>query len=149
MFPTPTRRSQRVRHANAIPLMALQTLQDTIMLGCHILKGTDVFLVANGYGYLEPDMDVSDTVRGLGRVAAEARFSRVFETIKIAARSDPRAGSRQTQPRALLRSILCSGFAFGLGPCGCYNKRLALYMLKMQFILIALYLTPLPNFIWP
>lgn len=55
-----------LRLANTIAFVARVAVQDTTVLGHHIPKGTDVFLMVNGAGYLEPNMLMDDAVRNPG-----------------------------------------------------------------------------------
>jgi cytochrome P450 len=54
-----------LRHANTIAFVVRQALQDTTVLGHRIPRGTDVFLMANGAGYLEPNMPPTPSTRDL------------------------------------------------------------------------------------
>ncbi|CAO2654656.1 Nn.00g113890.m01.CDS01 [Neocucurbitaria sp. VM-36] len=55
-----------LRHSNTIAFVVRQALQDTTVLNRRIPKGTDVFLMANGAGYLEANMPVQESDRSPG-----------------------------------------------------------------------------------
>ncbi|GAW13304.1 hypothetical protein ANO14919_026850 [Xylariales sp. No.14919] len=136
-----------LRHANTIAFVVRQALQDTTVLGRHIPKGTDVFLMANGAGYLEPSLTVQDTVRSPGARRNEGKaLTGAWENKDIGAfkperwlKTDPASGAVAFDP--------ASGpqLAFGLGPRGCFGKKLALQTLKMQFALIIWHFKLLPT----
>jgi cytochrome P450 len=63
-----------LRHANTIAFVVRQALQDTTVLGHRIPRGTDVFLMANGAGYLEPNMPPTPSdARSPGAQSSQAK----------------------------------------------------------------------------
>jgi cytochrome P450 len=128
-----------LRHANTIAFVVRQALQDTTVLGRHIPKGTDVFLMANGPGYLEPNIPVSDETRSPGARASQAKaLTRLWEDGDIAAfrperwlKSDPDLGGTE-----MFDPMAGPSLAFGLGPRGCFGRKFALQEVKIQFALI-------------
>ncbi|KAK9775611.1 putative Cytochrome P450 [Seiridium cardinale] len=127
-----------LRHANTIAFVVRQALQDTTVLGRHIPKGTDVFLMANGAGYLEPNIAVKDEVRSAGaRTVSGKTLTGLWDDKDIAdfrperwLKMNPEIGVKVFDPMA------GPTLAFGLGPRGCFGKRLGLQTLKIQFALI-------------
>ncbi|KAI0190599.1 cytochrome P450 [Astrocystis sublimbata] len=128
-----------LRHANSVAFVARQALQDTSVLGRQIPKGTDVFLVANGAGYLEPHIPVSDDMRSPGaRRGGGKPLTGAWDDGDIAA-FRPERWLRPGSPsdtEMMFDPMAGPQLAFGLGPRGCFGKRLALQTLKMQFALI-------------
>ncbi|CAJ2500811.1 Uu.00g036640.m01.CDS01 [Anthostomella pinea] len=132
-----------LRHANTIAFVVRQALQDTVVLGCHIPKGTDVFLMANGAGYLEPNMTVSDDVRSPGaRRGTGKALSGTWDDGNI---GKFRPERWLTAEDKTFNSMAGPQLAFGLGTRGCFGKRLAIQTLKMQFALIVWYFKLLPT----
>ncbi|KAI1746834.1 cytochrome P450 [Xylaria castorea] len=127
-----------LRHANTIAFVVRQALQDTTVLGHHIPKGTDVFLMANGAGYLEPNMDVSDTVGSPGARRSEGKaLTGTWNDKDIGAfRPERWLKTRPISNAVTFDSTSGPQLAFGLWPRGCFGKRLALQTLKVQFALI-------------
>ncbi|KAK6079354.1 cytochrome P450 [Seiridium cupressi] len=127
-----------LRHANTIAFVVRQALQDTTVLGRHISKGTDVFLMANGAGYLEPKIAVKDEVRSAGaRTVSGKALTGLWDDKDIAdfrperwLKTNPETGVEIFDPMA------GPSLAFGLGSRGCFGKRLGLQALKIQFALI-------------
>ncbi|KAK8011934.1 hypothetical protein PG989_000194 [Apiospora arundinis] len=121
-----------LRHANTIAFVVREALQDTRVLGRHIPKGTNVFLMANGAGYLKPNMRLGDADRSIGARRSEGKSLtglwddsdvKVFRPerwLKEDGSFNPQAGPQ---------------LAFGQGPRGCFGRKLALLTLKMQFTL--------------
>ncbi|KAI0146267.1 cytochrome P450 [Xylariaceae sp. FL1272] len=132
-----------LRHANTIAFVVRQALQDTTVLGRHIPKGTDVFFMANGAGYLEPNMRISDDIRSPGARHGTSKA-------QIGTWEDKDIG--KFRPERWLKaedktfdSMAGPQLAFGLGPRGCFGKKLALQQLKMQFALIIWHFKLLPT----
>lgn len=127
-----------LRHANTIAFVVRQALQDTTVLGRDIPKGTDVFLMANGPGYLEPNICVKDELRSPGARPSQARaLTGLWEDEDISAfqperwlKTDPETGVETFD------SMAGPSLAFGLGPRGCFGKKFALQEVKIQFVLI-------------
>jgi cytochrome P450 len=124
-----------LRHANTIAFVVREALQDTTVLGCHIPKGTDVFLMANGAGYLEPNMLVDDASRSPGARRTNGKaLSGVWEDNSVHEFKperwltvDPDSHKQTFNPMA------GPTLAFGLGPRGCFGRKLALATLRIQF----------------
>lgn len=127
-----------LRHANTIAFVVRRAQRDTTVLGRHIPKGTDVFLMANGAGFLEPNMPCEDDVRSPG-----AR--RVSGKALTGAWDDDGIG--EFRPERWLKADIKTGvevfdsmagpqLAFGLGPRACFGRRFAMQELKIQFALI-------------
>ncbi|KAK3324456.1 cytochrome P450 [Cercophora scortea] len=127
-----------LRHANTIAFVVRVALQDATVLGCRVPKGTDVFLMANGAGYLEPNMPVDESARSPGaRQDSGKAMSGTWDDDDIALFRperwlivDPQTGKETYNPLA------GPTLAFGLGPRGCFGRRLALMALRIQFAMI-------------
>ncbi|KAI0137216.1 cytochrome P450 [Xylariales sp. AK1849] len=124
-----------LRHANTIAFVVRQALQDSTVLGRHIPKGTNVFLMANGPGYLEPNMSIKDEVRSPGaRQTSKSVLTGAWKDEDINAfrperwlQIDPDTGAE------VYNSSAGPTLAFGLGLRGCFGKKLALQALKIHF----------------
>ncbi|KAK8123013.1 hypothetical protein PG984_011683 [Apiospora sp. TS-2023a] len=131
-----------LRHANTIAFVVREAQQDTTVLGRHIPKGTNVFMMANGPGYLKPNIWVGDADRSIGARRGEGKsLSGTWDDRDVSAfrperwlredgSFDPQAGPQ---------------LAFGLGPRGCFGRKLAMVTLKMQFALIVWHFKLLPT----
>ncbi|KAI1262660.1 cytochrome P450 [Xylariaceae sp. FL1019] len=132
-----------LRHANTIAFVARQALEDTTVLGCHIPKGTDIFLMANGAGYLEPNITISDDIRSPGARRTTTKGQTGTWEDKDIGKFRPERWLREED--GSYDSMAGPQLAFGLGPRGCFGKRLALQQLKMQFALIIWHFKLLPT----
>ncbi|KAK8094122.1 hypothetical protein PG997_000807 [Apiospora hydei] len=135
------------RHANTIAFVARRAMQDTTVLGQRIPKGTDVLLMANGPGYLEPNMRIDEDKSGGDAENAVMRspgarldggksLTSLWDDEDIRAfkperwlKRDPESGTERFDPMA------GPNLAFGAGLRGCFGKKLALQALKLQFAL--------------
>jgi cytochrome P450 len=135
-----------LRHANTIAFVARQAQQDTVILGRHIPKGTNVFLMANGPGYLEPAIEASDEERSPGaRQAGKAALTGAWSDDDLHLFRPERW--LQTDPateKVSFNSMAGPSLAFGMGLRGCFGKKLAMQMLKIQFALLIWHFELLP-----
>lgn len=128
-----------LRKANAVDFVVREALRDTTVLGHRVPRGTDVFLMANGAGYVAPALNVDDASRSPGARRAEGNARAQpddWDDGDVAAfrperwlRADP-TGAEAFDPMA------GPTLAFGLGPRGCFGRRLALQSLRMVFAMI-------------
>jgi cytochrome P450 len=118
-----------LRHANTIAFVARQALHDTTVLGHHIPKGTDVFLMANGAGYLEANIPLrSNDVRS----STKTPLTPLWPDADIHEFKPERWSKGDGSFDANAGPTL----AFGLGPRACFGKRLAMQALKMEFAML-------------
>ncbi|WYZ35700.1 hypothetical protein EsH8_X_000347 [Colletotrichum jinshuiense] len=127
-----------LRHANPIAFVVRQALQETTVLGRHIPKGTNVFLMANGPGYLEPNMAIEDTIRSSGARRSQGKgLTGIWDDDDITSfRPERWLKTNSNTDSETFDPMSGPTLAFGLGPRGCFGKRLALQTLKIQFALI-------------
>ncbi|ETS79079.1 hypothetical protein PFICI_08932 [Pestalotiopsis fici W106-1] len=128
-----------LRHANTIAFVVRQAQQDSTVLGRHIPRGTNVFLMANGPGYLEPNMPVQDDMRSPGarRTMTKSSLTGAWDDESISAFRPERWLQREPDTGAeVYNSQAGPSLAFGLGLRGCFGKRLALQALRIHFGLI-------------
>ncbi|KAI9148789.1 Cytochrome P450 monooxygenase TRI13 [Paramyrothecium foliicola] len=127
-----------LRHANTIAFVVRQAQQDTTVLGRNVPKGTNVFLMANGPGYLEPNLRLEDEARSPGaRQSAKSALTGTWSDENINKfqperwlEVDPATGVET------FNSMAGPSLAFGMGLRGCFGKKLALQVLKIHFSLI-------------
>ncbi|KAK3390826.1 cytochrome P450 [Podospora didyma] len=126
-----------LRHANTIAFVVREALQDTTVLSHRIPKGTNVFLMANGAGYLEPNIPVDDSLRSPGaRRASGKALSGTWDDSDIAKfRPERWLKVDEATGKETFESTAGPTLAFGLGPRGCFGRRLALGTLRIQFAL--------------
>lgn len=123
-----------LRHANTVAFLVREAMQDTTIMGHHIPKGTDVLLMTNGPGYLQPNMAAEDTLRNRkARVRSANGLTSLWSDDHIAdflperwLVIDPVTGKDVYNPMA------GPTLSFGLGPRSCFGKKLALSALRIQ-----------------
>ncbi|KAK2038885.1 cytochrome P450 [Colletotrichum somersetense] len=122
---------------NAVP-MTREAMCDTTILGRPIRKGTQVFFISNGPGFLSPPLSVEDGERS--EYSRAAKMNAAWNAARDPALFDPeRWLVRKKDGEGLLaEDVEFDGAAgpqlvFGLGPRSCWGRRLA-YM-EMRIIL--------------
>ncbi|KAH0840575.1 cytochrome P450 monooxygenase [Fonsecaea pedrosoi] len=112
------------------------TTTDTTLLGYSIPKGTDVFLMQNGPGYLSPALPVSDSKRSASSLAAKnqvGQWTQDEEDMKTF-RPERWLVHDSQVGQEVFDSQAGPHLAFGLGPRACFGRRLA--YLQMRIILV-------------
>ncbi|KAK3396961.1 cytochrome P450 [Sordaria brevicollis] len=124
-----------------IDFLLRETLRDTEILGRMVPKGTAVCLVGNGPGYLKPAsaINVDETMRSPGarRDTGGKMLSGSWDDGDLGEfkperwlKMNPDTGREEVDPLA------GPTLAFGLGPRGCYGKRLGMMALRIHFVMI-------------
>jgi cytochrome P450 len=124
-----------LRMAVTFPGVIRNATVDTNILGYHIPKGTDVFLLHNGPGYFTAPFEIPEEKR-----------SESARTAKYQAGSwDPNDMKSFKPERWLIKdeagdeaydAMAGPHLAFGLGPRGCFGRRMA--YLELRIILVML-----------
>lgn len=127
---------------NAVPVTR-EALRDTTILGCPIRRGTQVFLMSNGPGFLSPPIPVVDDSKRSETSRAATKLNACWDEARDLSRFDPERWlvRRSDADGALADDVVFDGaagpqLAFGLGPRSCWGKRLA--RLEMRTILAML-----------
>lgn len=123
-----------LRFALSVAFTVRRAQVDTTILGKHIPKGTDVWMIATGPGYLQPKIPVDDKERSLpGKKPHTGMWDDadcgVFKPERWL-KKDPATGGDVFDPAA------GPNLSFSLGPRGCFGKKLAMQTLKLEFMLL-------------
>jgi cytochrome P450 len=108
---------------------------DTTLLGYHIPKGTEVFMMQNGPGYMSPPIPVDDSKRSESSINAKNLVGQwTPDEQDMKAFRPERWLTRGANGKDEFDSQAGPHLAFGLGPRGCYGRRLA--YLQMRIVLV-------------
>lgn len=114
---------------NAVPI-SREALCDTTILGFPIKKGTQVFFMSNGPGFLSPSIRVDDSKRS--ETSRAAKLNTAWDETQDLSLYDPeRWLMRKNDSKGVLADdVDFDGAAgpqlvFGLGPRSCWGRRLA------------------------
>lgn len=105
-----------LRLGGTVPGTMRKAIRDTEILGYHIPKGTEVFLMSNGPGFLRPPLHIDENTRNeTSRNAKEGRGEWDLE------------GMSEFRPERWLKDGVFDGRAgpssqFGSGPRGCFGR---------------------------
>lgn len=120
---------EEMLRVNAVPVTR-EALCDTVILGCPIKKGTQVFFMSNGPGFLSPSIRVDDSKRS--ETSRAARLNTTWdETQDLSLFNPTRWLVRKNDGEGVLvDDVDFDGAAgpqlvFGLGPRSCWGRRLA------------------------
>lgn len=107
-----------------------EALCDTTILGCPIKKGTQVFFVSNGPGFLSPSIPLDDSKRSENSRAAklngtwdETQDLTVFNPERWLVHKNDGEGLSETDVE--FDGAAGPQLVFGLGPRACWGRRLA------------------------
>jgi hypothetical protein len=114
-------------HATSI---ARQATRDTELLGYHIPKGTNVVLIANGPGFHEPSFDIDSKLRSPTATKSsgwsDMNELNVFNPERWLV---PKEGGRPEEFDFDANAV--PQIAFGMGPRGCWGRRMAYLELRL------------------
>lgn len=130
-----------LRHANTIAFVVRRAQIDTTVMGRRVPAGTDVFLMANGAGYLEPNLPLADSERSVGAREAKALTGKWEDADIGVFRPERWLKTDENTGEVVFDSVAGPTLPFGLGPRGCFGRRLALQALKLQFTLLIWHFT--------
>lgn len=124
------------RHAILFPAVARTTLTDVNVLGYHIPKGVDIFMMPTGQGFWSPPFQVDDRKRSESSQDAKLQFGtwdwdnvKAFEPERWL-KTDEK-GTEYFEPKSGPNHL-----AFGGGRRGCFGRKLAYLQLRIIVVLL-------------
>lgn len=110
---------------------------DTVVLGRRIPKGTTVMMLGNGPGYVGPPVgEVPEEMRSESCRAAKGRTGS-WNSTDIGAFKPERWLVEQDDGSLEFNATAGPLLTFGLGPRGCFGRRMAYLELKIFLVLLA------------
>ncbi|KAL9004070.1 MAG: hypothetical protein Q9188_003105 [Gyalolechia gomerana] len=118
-----------------------EALCDATILGCPIKKGTQVFFVSNGPGFLSPSIPIDDSKRSQSSRAAkinaswdETRDLTLFDPERWLVRKNN--GDGLVEEDVDFDGAAGPQLVFGLGPRACWGRRLAYLEMKTMIAML-------------
>ena len=109
------------RFAVTISCMIRHVTADAVVLGHVIPKGTDVFCLINGPGYLSPPAPVDESLRSEASQSAKDKFG-VWDEADIGVFRPERWLEKQPNGQLQYNKFAGPSIPFGVGPRGCFGK---------------------------
>jgi cytochrome P450 len=125
---------ESLRCAAPLPLTARTTKMDTVILGHKVPKGTTILFPADGPGLKMPAYPVDDALRS--ESSREKHRGGQWETEGIELFKPERWLKEDESGNVVYDSQAGPMLAFGLGPRGCFGKRLAYLEMRMVLALL-------------
>ncbi|KAI0127598.1 cytochrome P450 [Xylariales sp. AK1849] len=125
---------ESLRCAAPLPIFARQTTVDTVILGHKVPKGTAVIFTGDGYGFKSPPLPVDDQLRS--ETSREKHRGGQWNTEDMHLFKPERWLKTDEKGNAVYDSQAGPSLAFGLGPRGCFGKRLAYLEMRMVLALL-------------
>ncbi|KAL5323528.1 hypothetical protein ACEPPN_008066 [Leptodophora sp. 'Broadleaf-Isolate-01'] len=108
---------------------------DTELLGKRIPKGTDVFFMGNGPSIFSPAFQIDDSLRSQSALTAKDRIG-TWDTSDMAHFNPERWLVESEKGGKEFSAAAGPLLTFGMGPRGCYGRRLAYIEMKIFLTLI-------------
>jgi cytochrome P450 len=124
-----------LRTARVFPGAIRNATVDTTILGHRIPKGTDVFFLNNGPDYLTPGFNIQDSLRTQSALEAKNQTGS-WDPEDMAVFKPERWLVTTEEGNTAFDSMAGPNLSFGLGPRGCFGRRLA--YLELRIILVML-----------
>lgn len=125
------------------------TTQDVEVLGYYIPKGIEVWLMNVGPSQTAPPFDISDSRRKSGSEseAPKSPWTETWDPHSLAEFMPERWLRTREDGTSVFDPQAGPNHAFGVGPRGCFGRRLAMHTMKTLFVLVLweFELLPLPT----
>ncbi|KAF5658571.1 cytochrome P450 monooxygenase 1A1 [Fusarium heterosporum] len=130
---------EMLRHSRSVPITFRQAITDTEILGQHIPKGTTIGFFANGPGIMMPKIPVNSEKRS-DATRAHMRKTDLIDDADISEFCPERWLTTKTTETGDEEIVFdfgkCPAQAFGIGPRGCFGKKLAYMEIRIFLTLL-------------
>lgn len=123
-----------IRHSTTETGVARTTVVDVQVLGHHVPKGTNIFLMGNGPSILSPAFQIDDSLRSPSARAAKDRVG-TWNSDDIS-HFKPERWLMEEDGKKVFNAAAGPLLTFGLGPRGCFGRRLAYLELRLVMVQI-------------
>lgn len=123
-----------IRKATTTSGLMREATADTVVLGHHIPKGTTVLILVNGPDIVEPPVgSIPETLRSESCQATKRRAEWNTSDLHL---FKPERWLQVKDGEEVFDSTSAPLLTFGLGPRGCFGRRMAYLELKIMFVLL-------------
>jgi cytochrome P450 len=123
-----------------------EAMVDTTLLGHHIPKGTNVIMLGCGPDYFSKGFPIDDSLRSKSALGAKNQFGS-WDPTDTEIFKPERWLTKEHDGNEVYNAMAGPLLSFGLGPRGCYGKRLA-YLTMRIFVVLVIWnfeLLPVPE----
>ncbi|KAL8660235.1 MAG: hypothetical protein Q9226_000037 [Calogaya cf. arnoldii] len=132
-----------LRHSGGQPTNVRVAIRDTEILGCHIPKGTDVFMLTMGPSYKSPALPIDESIRSQSSREFK-KDSEKWAHEDLGSFNPDRWLVRDEQDEIEFDSRAAPMQAFGAGVRACYGRKLANLEMRIIYALVVWNLEVLP-----
>ncbi|KAF6805567.1 cytochrome p450 monooxygenase [Colletotrichum musicola] len=126
-----------LRIGHTVIVQERQCKEDTVVLGHHIPKGTNVFVANRGASFTEPAFDIPEARRSTScQTAGKERGTRAWDADGMSEFRPERWLVRRENGKEAFDSAAGPTIPFGLGLRGCFGRRLAYMEMKLILTLL-------------
>lgn len=129
---------ENMRLAKGIAFVARTAMEDAVVLGHLIPKGTDLFMMCNGPDFIKPTLTcppISDSLRSETSLAAKGRKVGEWDQGNIT-EFFPERWLVQENDEEVYDAMAGPLLSFGLGPRGCFGRRMAYLEMRLCITLV-------------
>jgi cytochrome P450 len=125
---------ETIRYSRTGGVVIRNALVDVEVLGHHIPKGTDVFMMTQGPSIFSPAFPIDDSLRSPSALAAKDRVG--SWNPDNMGEFEPERWLVEEDGKTVFNPAAGPMLAFGLGPRGCYGRRMAYLELRLLLVLL-------------
>jgi cytochrome P450 len=124
-----------IRHARTECGTIRRSSRDMTILGRHVPKGTDIFVVGIGPSYFEPAFEIPDSLRNPTALASKSKFG-AWDPKDMAEFKPERWLATNAEGQTSFNPSAGPHLTFGGGIRGCWGKRMGYMTVRIELVLI-------------